>query len=92
MSDYPEHDKMALVKDQSQAIGQFLDLAPYDLGEYVPCANWHLDEGHCSAGAHFTPASKSIVQILADYFDIDLTKIESEKRAMLASIKETPHV
>jgi hypothetical protein len=31
MSDYPEHEKLIEVKEQSQAIGEFLDNSPYQL-------------------------------------------------------------
>jgi hypothetical protein len=35
---------------------------------------------------HLYSDGMSITRILANYFDIDLTKIEEEKRAMLASL------
>lgn len=39
MSEYPEHDKLAAVREQSQAMGEFLDFAPYTLCEFVRQGN-----------------------------------------------------
>jgi hypothetical protein len=48
MSEYPEHDKLAAVKEQSQALGEFLDFTLPRLGrgdghvaicEYVPASD-----------------------------------------------------
>lgn len=77
---YPEHEKMAKVIDQSQVIGAFLDAMSekgIELCEY--------SEGD---GGMMFPVRKSIEQILADYFEINLKKIEAEKRAMLESIRQ----
>lgn len=77
--DYPEHAKLAAVADQSQAIGEFLEGGGFILAEYVTF------EGHDRAT--LVPVGRSINDILAAYFDIDLAKIEAEKRAMLASLR-----
>lgn len=79
-SPYPEHDKMKKVSDESQAIGQFLDLNDHGwiLAEYVEI------EGRSYPA--LVPVSLSIQQILALYFDIDLNKIEEERRAMLEAL------
>lgn len=71
--DYPEHVKMMAVRDQSQAIGEFLDNSRYVLA--VPDRHDRLQG-----------VSTPINQILANYFGIDLDKIEEEKRAMIASL------
>lgn len=89
-SPYPEHDKMALVATDSETIGEFLDSEDH---EYV-LAEWlrvyEDDQGNLRelAEPRLVPVQKSIRQILADYFDIDLKKIEAEKRQMLAEIRE----
>jgi hypothetical protein len=75
VSEYPEHDKLAAVRDQSQAIGQFLDLGPYRLCEF--------DE----YSGEFLAVGRSIPEVLADWFDIDLDRLEREKRAMLARLR-----
>lgn len=71
---YPEHEKMKLIVAESQAIGEFLESCGYTLCEV------RADE--------FWPVGKPITQILADYFDIDMVKIEEEKRAMLDEIRK----
>lgn len=77
---WPEHAKQSKIVEESQAIGAFLDSEnhPYVLAEYV------IFEGRSSET--LVPVSRSIQQILADYFEIDLNKIEAEKRDMLASL------
>lgn len=66
MSEYPEHDKLTLVKDESQAQGEILE--------------WLADRGWLNLRT-------SIQAVLAEYHEIDLDKIEAEKRAMLAKIR-----
>ncbi len=73
MSDYPEHDKLRHVKDESQAIGEFLDFGGYVLGEYID--------------GRLQPVHGSISRILAEYFEIDEKKIEQEKRQMLDKLR-----
>ena len=83
MSDYPEHEKLKAVQEESQAIGAFLDsLAEYG---YVLCEQTHF-EGFRDPS--FVPTGRPIPEILARYFKIDLTKIEAEKRQMLERLRE----
>lgn len=76
MTEYPEHEKMHAVKEQSQAIGAFLD--DPNTGQ--------LCEFNDEMG-EFLPTHKTIERTLADYFDIDLDKIEAEKRDMLDKMR-----
>jgi hypothetical protein len=69
---YPEHDKLAAVKDKSRAIGEFLERA-YREGVRLCEAD---DEG-------WIPLGERIEATLARYFEIDLQRLEDEKRAML---------
>ena len=69
---YPEHAKLMAMREKSQAIGELLDVSGYVLCEYVEGFN------------NPKPVGKTINQILADYFHIDLKVIEEEKRQMLA--------
>lgn len=81
MSDsYPEHDKLKLISEQSDTIGEFLESAGYVLAQYKEVEN-RLEP-------QLLPVITSTTQILADYFDIDLTVIEQEKRQMLATIRQ----
>lgn len=142
--EYPEHDKMSAIKNESQAIGAFLEwlLAggveickwrdsgnngePFYLQHIVgedgtcnSCGDDHCTPEHYPAGTvlyehedtgritssvgvlyrkrnpdyegwneGFYPINKRIEQYLADYFEIDLNKIESEKRQILESLRK----
>ena len=80
MSNTPELDKMRAVSEQSQIIGEFLDSMPYVLTE------WKNVEGF--RDPMLVPASKSIVQILAEHFGIDMNKVEQERRMLLEEIRD----
>lgn len=80
MSDYPEHDKMAKIADKSQKIGEFLDWLNSE--KDIELKRW--SEEHDEYVSVFT----STTVLLAEFFDIDLTKIEAEKRAMLDRMRE----
>jgi hypothetical protein len=74
---YPEHEKLMLIKNESQIIGEFL--------EWLRGTNLFIgyaDEG----GLDMYYASNE--EILAEYFKIDLYKLEQEKNQMLKQLKE----
>lgn len=73
---YPEHEKLAAIKDRSEAIGAFLDNSGYTLCEWLPPTDGNPEGG-------YSPVRGGIQQILAHYFKIDLEVLEQEKRAML---------
>lgn len=117
MTEYPEHDKLAAVKDQSQAIGSFLDHGPWTLCLWQEDGNngkpmyvwsedsatgkrksesgesasrWDYANGHANRNPEyeeweegFFPVYRPIEKLLAEYFGIDLERLEAEKRAML---------
>ena len=90
--DTPELDKLAAISERSQAIGEFLDTSPYILYETVPCEKYHprlAATAYCSQGSHTVPTSKTIQQILAEYFGIDLQEVERERRMILRGMQET---
>lgn len=74
---YPEHEKLKRVADRSQAIGEFVDWLHT---QGVTLAHWH----NCT---QLVPHGTPIEKLLARYFEIDLDKIEEEKRAMLAALR-----
>jgi hypothetical protein len=76
---YPEHTKQRAVLHDAEIIGQFIEGTQYVLAEYVQF------DGYFEPS--LVPVSKSIEQVLAAYFGIDLDKIEAEKRAMLAAAR-----
>lgn len=74
MSQYPEHEKLHEIADESYAIGAFLDTCGYTLCE--------------SDGNRFRPTMKTIQTILAEYFDIDQNRLEQEKQRMLQDMRD----
>lgn len=80
-----EIKKMLAVKDQSQAVGEFLEWLSskgYVLGEWV---TRHKDTS--SEWTEMVMLVKPINEILAEYFEIDLNKIEAERQALLDEIR-----
>jgi hypothetical protein len=71
--DMPESTKALQVQDVSQKIGEFL--------EWLPSVGVHL----CirDGSDQFYPQHRSIQSLLALYFEIDLDKVDREKRALL---------
>jgi hypothetical protein len=82
MNDYPEHDKLSAVKDKSQAIGEFLEWLDYEKN-YSVCS---LTEGRNGDG-EYSPIFTSTEKLLAEFFNIDLNKLEQEKRKMLNELR-----
>ena len=75
-SEYPEHEKLSLIKDDSQKLGVFLEALEEQGVELA-----HLE------GDELVPVHRSITDILSAYFDIDQDKLEKEKRAMLKTLR-----
>lgn len=90
----PELDRMLAVKDKSQAIGEFIDWL-YDqdiqLGQPHSHANCERDTwGGWACGLskdEFEGHNEPIEKLLARYFEIDLVKVESERRAILDALR-----
>lgn len=74
----PECDRMLDVHDLSQTIGAFLD--------WLPEVNLRVCTYDEKTG-EFYPPGTSINRLLAQYFDIDLDKVEREKRAILEWVR-----
>ena len=82
---YPQHNKLHAVVDQSQAIGEFIDWLSDEKG--VTLAHHERWEGYDNP--QYVPYRRSIQGLLAEFFDIDLTALDDEKRAMLDAIRAT---
>lgn len=69
----PTLDKLQAVRNKSQAIGEFLE--------------WLQSDQHvqlmCGLSDASIPEHRSIERLLADFFEIDLTEVEKERRALL---------
>jgi hypothetical protein len=72
---YPEHEKMAAVKVQSQALGAFLEWLENEGGIVLAMRD---PERH----GELLETFESTETLLARYFEIDLKKISAEKEAM----------
>lgn len=81
MSSRPEHDKVRAVKDRSQEIGNFIEWLQENNMQI--CSREEVFPEH----HQWFPTHKSIETLLAEYFEIDLDKLEEEKRAMLAELR-----
>lgn len=94
MGDYPEHEKLSAVQEQSQAIGEFLDGCGYTLCKVMYHAPWNgigalSDEPNSNdSTGRFTPVMKTVEQVLAEWFEIDREVLEKEKRAMLEALRK----
>lgn len=86
--DTPECEKMQAVKGESQAIGEFLDWMTsskgYVIAEYPKALKvLHHHALQTQVGDELLPIHTRIEELLAEYFNIDLKKVEKEKRALL---------
>jgi hypothetical protein len=73
----PELEKMKAVQSESQAIGTFIDALSQ---RGILLASYDDKD-------RLWPISKSIEQILADHFKIDLAKVEKERQAILKALQ-----
>lgn len=76
----PECEKLRAVKEKSQAIGEFLDWLS---SQGIVLAAWNTDG--CD---RLELRRGSIEELLAEYFNIDLDKVETEKRALLDDLRQ----
>ena len=74
----PECDKLSKAQPQSQAIGEFLEWL--SVQEIALC---EFDRKH----DRYYPDGVSIETRLAEYFGIDLAKVERERRAILGGLQ-----
>lgn len=77
MTAYPEHEKIEKVQLESNTIGEFLDWLP---SKDIQLGTW-------TESGEFIPLHRNIEKLLAEFFEIDLEKIEQEKRAMLELLR-----
>jgi hypothetical protein len=76
--EYPEHEKLAKVKGDSQIIGSFLDTG---IPEGVVFAKYDQHE-------RLYPITCDIQEWLAAYFGINREKLEEEKVQMLEELRK----
>jgi len=91
MTATPEHEKLHKVQEKSQAIGEFLEWLQgekkYTICEWLE-TNGEIDEESGDwVHSRYTRIMERVEQLLAEYFDINLDVLESEKRAMLDELR-----
>ncbi len=84
MNSFPECEKLQKHQEKSQIIGEFLDWLKNDQGYVIA----HWDEGlHRDDDDQLYPCAKTIEQLLAEYFNIDLNKVEKERQQIIESLR-----
>lgn len=79
MSNYPEHDKVMAVKDETEPAAAFI--------EWLGTQHLHLgrvEDGH----RYLQPVHESLTTLLARWKGIDLAEFDREDAAILAKIRE----
>jgi hypothetical protein len=82
---YPECEKLAKVSEQSQKIGEFIDWLGWNKGYHI---SFYPKDEETHAYPRLAPIIENTEQLLADYFEIDLKKVEEERRAILKGLQE----
>lgn len=80
MSEFPEHDKLIGVVSQTQTAADFvlwLGSQGIYLAEYVQ-----------DNSPHMTRTGKNLSDLLAEWKGVDLSKLEAEKRTILARVRQ----
>jgi len=89
MKDYPEHAKLAKVREQSQAIHEFVEFLREDkkihLCEFYPGAGTVLGRDY-EKGAYL-PTNERLTELVATFLGIDEKKLEEEKQKMLSELR-----
>ena len=76
----PESDRLLVVAKYSQIIGEFLSTMAAEGKRLCEWVEDDVDE--------FLPVPMTIEAILADYYNIDLNKVDQERQALLDHIRE----
>ena len=92
---YPECEKLSIVAPKSQAIGEFLEWLMVEKEIYLckrtePCMNCRTcydDKDGCE-NLQFDTIQENKEKLLAEFFDIDLSLVETERQALLEHIRE----
>lgn len=93
---YPEHEKLQVVKDKSQSIGNFLEWIRSTKNLHI--AKW-IDVEYENVNPITNKKTTytreelwiqpyDVNKLLAEYFNIDLKKLEEEKQQMLTEIRK----
>jgi len=82
--DATECERQTEVGPESIKIGHFLDWLVHDKGYVI--AEYRVME-ECYPADQLVPVRGDFNKLLADYYNIDLNKVEEERRAILAFLR-----
>lgn len=80
---YPEHQRMKCYRGESAILGRFLDWLQEEGFSIV-----RMPDQLADYDTHDYQTQHDFNKLLANYFEIDLKKVEAEKLAMLAKQRE----
>lgn len=87
-----EHEKLAAVKEKSQAIGEFIEWLRYEKGlrlaEYTHRTYFDHHGDERTLSEELFTVDVNMQELLAEFFEIDLDKLEEEKLQMLKEIRK----
>jgi hypothetical protein len=93
MVEMPECEKLKAVQEKSQAIGEFLEWLTTEKGYFIQESRTRIIpaedslSGKAYSVQNIGPIRESWERLLAEFFEIDLDKVEQEKRALLEEIR-----
>lgn len=95
MSEYPEHDKLKAVRDQSHACGAFVEWLREEKG--IALASRHEHDASCEGEdgyricgvqkGELLTSTAPLQRLLGEFFEIDEERLEQEKRKMLDEMR-----
>lgn len=93
MANYPEHEKLKLVSEKSQACGEFLEWLNSTCGlvlcrETSEVERDEMEEYGEGVRESYAPARITTNNLLAEFYGINQQKLEKEKEAMLAELRK----
>lgn len=83
MGKYPECEKLAAVKEKSQMLGEFLSWLRGN--KEFELAKWGRDDYGEDA---LMPTHASTESLLAEFFDIDMARVEKEHQDMIRELQK----
>jgi len=87
MTEYPEHEKLSKVKDTIDAVGDFMDWINNGRKHPMCLFSWHPPEVEEIGFGSWSPSTIPISTLLAEYFGVDTTALENEKKTMLEAYR-----
>lgn len=82
---YPMHEKLKALGTDKLTVQRFIDWL-FDEKEWEICEEAEYERGEY--GDRLVPIRKRREDIMAEFFEIDLTVLDDEKRAMLDNIRK----